>query len=162
MTALSTFFRQKKSLQKPDTYYIVKDDFIVNLKRGRIPKHKISIEKNENTLPIDVTNSEVMVKKKYELLRRMKDRSNNNFYDLDKQIENNREALYRKMNVALRKCRVECKIKLENPFARGSSSQLKESHCSENQEKNLSRLIFNVQPYWVKRSFCQYGEKIVK
>lgn len=86
MAALSTFFKPKKSLQKADTYYIVKDDFIVNLKRGRTTKHKTSNAQADDGVPVEVANSETMVRKKYELLGRMKDRSNNNFYDLDKQI----------------------------------------------------------------------------
>jgi hypothetical protein len=86
MPALSTFFKPRNSLQRPDTYYIVKDDFIVNLKRGRPTKYQTSTWHEEEGMPVEVANSETMVRKKYELLGRMKDRSNNNFYNLDKQI----------------------------------------------------------------------------
>ena len=57
-----------------------------------------------------------MIKKKKELLCKMKYRGNNNFYDLDRQIQENNRILYRKLNVALSRSRVECKIKMPNPF----------------------------------------------
>ena len=50
--------------------------------------------------------SSLMIKKKKELLDRMKYRGRNNFYDLDKQIQENNRLLYRKLNVALGKSRV--------------------------------------------------------
>ena len=57
-----------------------------------------------------------MIKKKKELLCKIKYRGNNNFYDLDRQIQENNRILYRKLNVALSRSRVECKIKMPNPF----------------------------------------------
>jgi hypothetical protein len=57
-----------------------------------------------------------MIKKKKELLCKMKYRGNNNFYDLDRQIKENNRSIYRKLNVALSKSRIECKISILNPF----------------------------------------------
>ena len=58
----------------------------------------------------------MMVHRKKDIFGKMKFSSRNDFYDLDKQIENNQEGLYRKLNVVLRKTRLDCKIKLDNPF----------------------------------------------
>ena len=85
----------------------------------------------------------------------MKFYSSNNFYDLDKQIETNKETLYRKMNVALRKARFTCKIKMENPFVAKSVSK----RSSFNPERHLTKLIYNVQPFWIKRSMIKSNFK---
>ena len=57
-----------------------------------------------------------MINRKKDILGKMKDNSTNNFYNLDQQIEANKHSLYRKMNIVLRKVRLDCKIKLDNPF----------------------------------------------
>jgi|JI6StandDraft_1071083.scaffolds.fasta_scaffold353274_2 hypothetical protein len=109
MAALaSSFFSHKP--QKRSNYFIVKDDFIVNLKKGQPPRSRY-IE-TKQTMDPEVERSTLMVSKKVELLGKLKTRSKNNFYDLDQQIQDNRLSLYRKLSVALRKSRIACKIKL--------------------------------------------------
>lgn len=63
-------------------------------------------------MPYEIMTSCLMVKKKREILSKMKFRGNNNFYDLDRQIKDNRHSLYRKLNVALGRSRVECNLKM--------------------------------------------------
>ena len=108
--------------------------------------------------------SSLMVSKKHQIFSKMKFYSRSDFYDLDQQIKNNKEGLYRKLNVALRKTRLDCTIKLDNPFLvkkETKKERLKsEGHLNKNTpERQLSKLIFNVQPYWVKRSFVKPHSK---
>lgn len=86
MLGLSTTYTKKKTLDQPNTYYIVKDDFIVNLKRGRNNKNTMPLERTSDAVPLEVANSEIMIRKKYELQSRLRDRSSNNFYNLERQI----------------------------------------------------------------------------
>ncbi len=81
----------------------------------------------------------------------MKYRGKNNFYDLDKQIQENNRILYRKLNVALGKSRVECKIKMQNPFIEEKKLQKSSAKFFDN-EKTLQKMIYNVQPFWIKKS----------
>jgi hypothetical protein len=60
----------------------------------------------------------VIVNKKNEILGKLPMKSNNDFYELDKQIKNNSRTLYRKMTVALRKERMGYNGRLSNPFTR--------------------------------------------
>lgn len=58
----NSFIPLKKQTTKPSTYYIVKDDFIVNLKRGCESRHKT--EKIEDVEPYEVVNSSLIINKK--------------------------------------------------------------------------------------------------
>ena len=101
-------------------------------------------------MPTEVGMSSLMVSRKRDILEKMKDNSSNDFYNLDRQVIANKHSLYRKMNIVLRKYRLDCKIKMENPFV-----AKKEEKTEFDQQKQLSKLIYNVQPYWVKRSFLK-------
>ena len=139
--------------KKPQRYYIVKDDFITNLKRGR-PPHSQSVKTEGAKLHTQADMSSIMIKRKKDVFGKMKFYSKNDFYDLDRQIENNQEGLYRKLNVALRNSRLDCEVRMENPFL-AKRTTLKGDSNRLSQEKQLSRLIFNVQPYWIKRSLTK-------
>jgi len=107
----TSFTSSIKPQSNSSTYYIVKDDFIVNLKRGCHSRPRREESSNE-CVPYEIKTSSLMVKKKKEILGKMKFRGNNNFYDLDRQIQDNRRCLYRKLHVAFGRSRVECKLKL--------------------------------------------------
>jgi hypothetical protein len=87
--------------QKEQTYYIVKDDFITNLRKGR--KYRTQTQPVEYRQPTFIQDSCVIVDKKADIQRKLPFKSHNDFYELDKQIENNSRSLYRKMTVALKK-----------------------------------------------------------
>ncbi len=58
----NSFIPLKKKSSKASTYYIVKDDFIVNLKRGCESRHRT--EKIEEVEPYEVVNSSFIINKK--------------------------------------------------------------------------------------------------
>lgn len=92
----------------------------------------------------------MIIDKKSEIIKKLPFRSNNDFYELDKQIKNNSRSLYRKMTVAIRREKMGNIARLSNPFMKEEAGQ-KNSRRSFNQEKNLSDLIYYVQPYWIKK-----------
>jgi hypothetical protein len=149
--SVSEAYGRKLSV-KPQQYYIVKDDFIINLRqRGA---SKLRTEANTEVIQSEVDVSSIMVSKKVEIFSKMKVSTKNDFYDLDRQIENNKETLYRKMNVALRKSNVGCGNRMENPFVvRKGGVRVERQGFTP--ERHLSRLIFNVQPYWIKKSVAR-------
>lgn len=73
----SSYFPPPVRKKQPQAYYIVKDDFISNLRKdSKLIKHRQTTDPVEPTFLVD---SSQMVRKKEEIFSKMKFRSNNDF-----------------------------------------------------------------------------------